>query len=170
MSGVITSSNDFSSLETDDFEKEKQDRALGENANLMVGLIANLPEEYFLSERQLEEDRKTFYNSIIKAAFQPCKTEKKDEIFAGIVKPLFSHAVHTIEGTKFQEEILKSIKIENQKNSSSPNQISTSHVMLKKTLEILEPHLETFNPQEHLPLSEMDDETYRKLHVSSLYQ
>ncbi|PLW55503.1 hypothetical protein PCANC_02158 [Puccinia coronata f. sp. avenae] len=86
---VATSSCQASPLETDDLEKQNQQQDLGENMTQLKirELLEDLPEESSLSELELDEKRKTYYNFVIQSAFQPRNTDRKEEIFDGIIKP-----------------------------------------------------------------------------------
>ncbi|KAI9610705.1 hypothetical protein KEM48_002505 [Puccinia striiformis f. sp. tritici PST-130] len=115
-------------------------------------------------EKDLEKRLKGFYTARIKFAFQPRETNQDGEIFPRVIKPLWAHAIHTEECAR----LLKACHEDIQRVPKTKNMDYVSlqyHQILGRALEILEPHLQTTNHQDHLPLPEMDGKMYEILQV-----
>ncbi|PLW10384.1 hypothetical protein PCASD_22052 [Puccinia coronata f. sp. avenae] len=159
--GKSRTAGDTVPLPTGNMEKKSLDRTHGKNQN---DRMMN-PQNCVLSKYQPDEARKNFYRSCMKSAFQPLESDRPDEIFPGIIKPLFSHAIHTTECVKLVAEMSSNIHLEQIKKGSSDTSPVHSSMILTALGEVLETHLKTLNPQDHLPISEMDHGLYRKLQV-----
>ncbi|KAI7949120.1 hypothetical protein MJO28_007941 [Puccinia striiformis f. sp. tritici] len=112
-------------------------------------------------EKDLEKRLKGFYTARIKFAFQPRETNQDGEIFPRVIKPLWAHAIHTEECAR----LLKACHEDIQRVPKTKNMDYVSlqyHQILGRALEILEPHLQTTNHQDHLPLPEMDGKILSK--------
>ncbi|KAA1138176.1 hypothetical protein PGTUg99_013426 [Puccinia graminis f. sp. tritici] len=106
---------------------------------------------------------RNFYASRIKAAFDPRETDQDGEIFPKVIKPLWAHAIHTPECSRLLEKSIQNVRMEANKREVDTS--SWYKESLRSILEILEPHLQTTNRQNHLSLSELDDTMYRNLQV-----
>ncbi|KAA1066588.1 hypothetical protein PGT21_034102 [Puccinia graminis f. sp. tritici] len=126
-------------------------------------VAAEVSKVFILTEEDLESRMRNFYASRIKAAFDPRETDQDGEIFPKVIKPLWAHAIHTPECSRLLEKSIQNVRMEANKRGLDTS--SWYKESLRNILEILEPHLQTTNHQNHLSLPEMDDTMYRNLQV-----